>query len=491
MKLNNLIYKTSNIYFALGILSTLITVLSLDSITYTYYSNFINPLQGLILFIATSFFCINLWPERIKVLFLPIIWHLSIFIIFGFTSIFLVLISTFSHLSLINGILNLIMIGMLLNWQVSLVIILLGTFSAYNFYEWYIGGFILSSEFYDLKIKIIYILFASISFLLAFLKPKQEQQMFIEAKVAYLDHQIHNLEDNLIELTVLREEFLRNIQHESRTPITGTVSMAQTLWECYDKLPKERIIKNLKVIGQSSHRLETWANNLYELAKLNSLKAKIKFNNLNLSNLIYERIEFCCKLYLSNKHELEFVYEIEEDIFANLDVYYIKQIIDNLIINALQYNKKGKIVISLKKEENQFRFSISDEGIGIPNEEINDVFAPFTVSSRTKTPAGGRGIGLTLCKKVVEVHQGNIWAENNLELGVTFTFTMPTNLKIPNFEKDNINIPNSKIAQKFIENLEYKIKSQLAASLLSQGIDLEVIKEVTGLTENEIMKTTI
>ena len=98
----------------------------------------------------------------------------------------------------------------------------------------------------------------------------------------------------------------------------------------------------------------------------------------------------------------KWVLDIDEEITANLDKYYFKQCLDNLIINAISYCHKGKIEVALKQNKYGIHFSISDEGVGIPIEELYDIFAEFTVSSRTRTLEGGRGIGLTLCKKVIE-----------------------------------------------------------------------------------------
>ena len=99
--------------------------------------------------------------------------------------------------------------------------------------------------------------------------------------------------------------------------------------------------------------------------------------------------------------------------------------IDNMIINALQYCKEGLISITLSKQFDGIKFSISDEGIGIPENELIDIFETSVVSSLTKTPAGGRGFGLALCKKVMELHKGEIWARCNDKKGVTFSFILP------------------------------------------------------------------
>jgi hypothetical protein len=89
--------------------------------------------------------------------------------------------------------------------------------------------------------------------------------------------------------------------------------------------------------------------------------------------------------------------------------------------------KEGNIILELHKNSDSMAidFSIQDEGIAIPQAELYDVFLSFIVSSRTKTPAGGRGIGLALCKKAVLAHGGQIWAESEGVKGCIFRFTLP------------------------------------------------------------------
>ena len=98
---------------------------------------------------------------------------------------------------------------------------------------------------------------------------------------------------------------------------------------------------------------------------------------------------------------------------------------DNLIINAISYCKKGKITIDLYHDESSVYFTITDEGIGIPPLELINIFGDFTVSSKTHTSAGGRGVGLALCKKIVEIHNGSIKAESDGVKGATFKVILP------------------------------------------------------------------
>jgi signal transduction histidine kinase len=98
----------------------------------------------------------------------------------------------------------------------------------------------------------------------------------------------------------------------------------------------------------------------------------------------------------------EFEIDIEDNIVVKGDRKYLIQLLDNLIINAITYCKTGKITIELEKFEGFMYLNILDEGIGIPFEELKDIFEEFMVSSKTRTPAGNRGVGLALCKRVLK-----------------------------------------------------------------------------------------
>jgi signal transduction histidine kinase len=100
-------------------------------------------------------------------------------------------------------------------------------------------------------------------------------------------------------------------------------------------------------------------------------------------------------------------------------------VLDNLIVNAIGYSESGKITLKLKRCDDMIEFSIQDEGLAVPASELQDIFGAFVVSSKTKTPSGGRGVGLALCKKSIEVHNGKIWAESDGIKGAAFKFMIP------------------------------------------------------------------
>lgn len=224
----------------------------------------------------------------------------------------------------------------------------------------------------------------------------------------------------------LRAEFIRNIAHEFHTPQTGITSMAEALYHGYDRLSDSQRKLAAKTIFKSAARFESYSDNIINLAKLSANPYyDLKITKVDLSKLVYDRIDLCRKLYIEEESDRTFTFNVEKKIVTDCDQYYIGQALDNLIINAINYCKKGQINIILKRTTESIEFSISDEGIGIPKEEIYDIFGAFLVSSKTHTSAGGRGIGLALCKRVIEVHSGTIKAKSNGEKGATFIFTLP------------------------------------------------------------------
>lgn len=377
------------------------------------------------LIIATCFLTYPIWPTTYKNKnYISLLWIIGIFYILVFSSSLLVIMSHFTELQIIIFMVNLIIVVTLLKWPITLIATMAGIFASSNFYKCYNHVNALPKS--DLQFKIIYTIILFVSSLIIFLRPKQKYQELIEAKNTHLGRQVYDREEELQKLLDLKYEFLRNINHEIHTPMTGITSLGETLWAKYDRLSEVQRRRSVEVIVKSSRRLNSFVNNILDLSKLSSLTYNLNKQRINFSKLIYERVNICRKLYQGVKN-LEFLFNIEDDVNINCDQYYISQTLDNLIINSITYTDKGKVTISLHKTPQELKFAILDDGIGVPTEELHDIFGVFVVSSKTRNPAGGRGVGLALCKKVIEVHGGKIWAENNEDNKTMMIFTMILN----------------------------------------------------------------
>ena len=410
------------VYFAATLLFSVgVTTITLDIMIYQNHLMAVTLVQVITLFIVTSLACYKSWNPIVKAKYMGIIWCSSIFFGLVFISSFITLISNFSTVSIVALILNLIVLSLLIRWQMALIMIVSGVYCAICSYEIFIGD---HYGLHDLEMNIFYISFAICTLLLIFLKPKQDHEELVEEKNEHLKDTLDYQEIELQSAIDLKNEFLRNLEHEVHTPITGITSMGQILWESYDLLSEQQRRQGLEDIAQSSERLASLVNNMVDLSKLSGLSYTLNKQKTNLSDLVNERLIRCSKLYLKDK-QLNFKNQINKKIFAKCDPYYILRVVDNLIINAIQYTTSGTITINLSTEKNFIKFSICDEGLAVPQSELYDIFGAFVVSSKTRSLAGGRGVGLALCKKSIEAHGGKIWAESNGTKGATFSFAIP------------------------------------------------------------------
>jgi signal transduction histidine kinase len=416
---NELTYSGFGIF---SLVSTICIMYSTTSITIPLDKNILLFFYETMLIISVSFMTYPIWPSALKKeTVVQVIWIISVLYVLVMCSTFFVMLSNFSHTQLIILMVNLMIVAILLRWKTAMIMILGGVFITMELYEHYIGVKVSHDTIVSLEYKVVYLLLLLSGMLIIFFKPRQDAQDLLGTKNEYLGEQIQNQRKELESLINLKNEFLRNLTHELHTPVTGITSMAQALWQNYDQLSKIEQKDNLKIIAQSAERFNSYTDAILSLAKVSSTNFELTMLPVNLSDLLLDRMKVCMRMYSDGKN-LEFITEIDPDIIHNCDKYYMQLVFDNLIINAINYSKEGNITIKFKKHDDKIEFSIKDEGIGIPIQELHSIFEAFAVSSKTKTPAGGRGVGLALVKKSLEAHNGIIWAESNGTKGSIFRF---------------------------------------------------------------------
>jgi len=173
-----------------------------------------------------------------------------------------------------------------------------------------------------------------------------------------------------------------------------------------------------------------YLDNILDFSQLSANKVTLDLKKANFTEIVYEALDKFKELHLES-FNVEFSVEVKADKCKVVcDVEKIQQVIINLIDNAVKYGGEGAIKIAIENTDLQARgfasLSISDNGVGIPDSELAYIFGPFIQSTYTKKPSGGRGLGLAICEKLVILHGGRIWAENNVERnGATFYFIIP------------------------------------------------------------------
>jgi len=228
--------------------------------------------------------------------------------------------------------------------------------------------------------------------------------------------------------------FLANMSHELRTPLHGILSFARFGLKNVGKGNLEKLEKYFDRINISGERLLLLLNDLLDLAKFEANRMNLEMTPNNLKELTK-----CCVLEFESRLEekqLTVHWQSENcNTLANCDPTRITQVISNLLSNAIKFTDAGTCIfinfspyyLSLFDDRPvpSIMCSISDQGIGIPEDELTQVFDKFIQSSKTKSNAGGTGLGLAICNEIIKAHKGKIWAEKSEQGGAVFKFVIP------------------------------------------------------------------
>ncbi|NQU64813.1 MAG: response regulator [SAR324 cluster bacterium] len=232
----------------------------------------------------------------------------------------------------------------------------------------------------------------------------------------------------LEQLNQYKSEFLNNLSHELRTPMQGILGYSELGLRRIETLGVEKTEHYFKGIHSCGKRLLEYIENLLLLSTFDNDNDIYEFRRGNLSDAVLSAIKSLGLRIEEKKLQIDFKKPQCSD-EAVFDMKKITMVLRNLLGNAINFSEKGAtITIVIENEGMELTVSIYDQGPGIPETELESIFISFTQSSRTKTGAGGRGIGLTICKGIIQQHQGKIWADNVENSGAKFTFSLPYDL---------------------------------------------------------------
>lgn len=225
---------------------------------------------------------------------------------------------------------------------------------------------------------------------------------------------------------VFRKEFLQNLSHELKTPIFAMQGYIDTLLNgaLYDK---DNNISFLQKAGRNAERLVGLTRDLDEISKLESGQVNIAAENFVIQDLVKEVFD---SLYLKAKDRgiaLGIKKGCEAPLMVSADREKIRQVLINLIDNAIKYGKDNGIVEAsfYKVEDKKILIEISDNGVGITEDHLPRVFERFyrTELARTRK-VGGSGLGLAICKHIIEAHDQTIHVRSKKDVGTTIGFTL-------------------------------------------------------------------
>ena len=234
------------------------------------------------------------------------------------------------------------------------------------------------------------------------------------------------------ELDRLKEDFLHSITHDLRNPMTSIRGFLKFLIDGVAGTVNEKQKKMLETMDRASLRLLVLINDILDIAKLESGRITLNLALTDLRASAHKMMEITEGSAL--KKRIQLTLEAPETLpKIQCDAELIERVFSNLISNAVKFTpESGKIYIRIQERDADIEVAVVDSGEGIPQEYTNKIFDKFQqVAGQRK---GGTGLGLTICKHVVEAHLGRIWVESKMGEGAKFIFTIPRNLTVSTFQ---------------------------------------------------------
>ena len=222
----------------------------------------------------------------------------------------------------------------------------------------------------------------------------------------------------------LRDDFIATLTHDMRTPLLAAIQTLKYFLEGAIGTLDDKQKVLLSTMLQSNEDLLGLVNALLEVYRFESGKLELCKTNFSIKDLVNQCYKELAPLAKNKSIDLKFNFELDDDTHIFADRAEIKRVITNLCGNAINYtNKDGEINVLAKVQNGDFIFSVSDNGNGIPKEDIPNLFKRFSQGTLKKRSTG-TGLGLYLSRQIIEAHGGKIWVDSKLNKGSEFTFLL-------------------------------------------------------------------
>ncbi len=229
----------------------------------------------------------------------------------------------------------------------------------------------------------------------------------------------------LKQLERIRQDFVANVSHELRTPLTTIKGYAETLLE--GALKEDQAFQFVQVIKRHTDRLTKIVEDLLMLSRIETKEFLLKMEVISVRDFVDDIVDFVKDPAEKKKISLS-RNEIPSSLAVQADRNYLEQILINLLDNAIKYTPEGgRVAVSaVEKDSKDIQFSVEDNGIGIPKEDLSRIFERFyRVDKGRSKEMGGTGLGLSIVKHLVQAHGGRVWVESQPGKGSVFYFTLP------------------------------------------------------------------
>lgn len=300
-------------------------------------------------------------------------------------------------------------------------------------------------------------------------------------KLETLYHETQLLSEKEREANRAKSEFLAHMSHEIRTPMNAIIGLTYLLQKT---TLSEKQLQHIQKIDGASQNLLRVINDILDFSKIEAGKLDVETTDFSLDEMV-NGISDLANVKLKQKPGVELIFDVDRNLPNRLvgDPVRLKQILLNLIDNSIKFTDNGEVKLALSTlsetdEKINVRITVSDTGIGIEQEKLNSLFSPFIQADASTTRIyGGTGLGLTICKRLIDMMGGTITVTSTPEKGTTFTIELPLNKSSKSTNKRLIGqTGTSKLRALVVDDLE-SARMVMCEMLESFGFATECAKD--------------
>ena len=237
--------------------------------------------------------------------------------------------------------------------------------------------------------------------------------------------QLEEATDRLRELDRLKSQLIANMSHELRTPLNAIIGFSGVMLKGIDGELTETQREDMEVVYRSGKHLLGLITDMLDISRLWAGKMDVTLGDVELPEVIQDAVAITAPLI--DDKPIQLVQKLDADLpTIRTDRTRVRQLLLNLLTNAIKYTKQGDVTVSAWPEEDFVVVSVADTGIGIPPKHIETIFQEFgRVDNSSTRETGGLGLGLAISRQLIELLGGEIWVESEVSVGSTFSFSLP------------------------------------------------------------------
>ncbi len=237
-------------------------------------------------------------------------------------------------------------------------------------------------------------------------------------EIQLLADSFNEMKKEILATEQMRKEIVANVSHELRTPLTSIIGFIKGILD--GVIPKDEEDKYLSIAYEEANRLKELTKDIVDVAKLESGNIKLNKENFVLNDLVHDvyiELEDMVK-----EKNLDFILEEKDkNILINADKARIRQVLINILNNSVKFTEKGNIAIEIEKINEKAKITVKDTGIGIQKDKISYLFNKFYTANDYGSATSGAGLGLNIVKTIIDMHEGEVNIESEVNKGTTVT----------------------------------------------------------------------